>query len=332
VTYNADIFRAVTACMLRERHLELMASVLADPRRSISALTRVGATAPANEVAPSPMTVDLAQSSASLHALFEQQAALAPSATALRQGSWGTSYAELDQRANRMAVALASRGAGPGRCVALIAEHGINRIAALIGILKTGARCLPLDPADPPSRLTQWLACGQVDIVVGDSALGEALAWPRTKTLCLDADTPEIVSAPAGRFSGGPNGASDIALSLAAPDPRGQPQIRHYSHRLINQKLAALRHALGLGAGECLLGTAAADTMMSIIECMLALVHGNEFVLTTRNDLGKADSLANLLSSSKAGTLFANADTLQLLFSGSDNASFAARVICSGAK
>lgn len=332
VTYNADIFRADTACMLRERYLELMASVLADPRRSISALTRVGTTAPANEVAPSPMTVDLAQSSASLHALFEQQAALAPSATALRQGSWGTSYVELDQRANRLAVALARRGAGPGRCVALIAEHGINRIAALIGILKTGARCLPLDPADPPSRLKQWLACDQVDIVVGDSALGEALAWPRTKTLCLDADTPEIVSAPAGRFSGGPTGASDIALSLAAPDLRGQPQIRHYSHRLINQKLAALRHALGLGAGECLLGTAAADTMMSIIECMLALVHGNEFVLTTRNDLGKAGSLANLLSSSKAGTLFANADTLQCLFSGSDNAIFDARVICTGAK
>ncbi|HET9032644.1 MAG TPA: amino acid adenylation domain-containing protein [Dokdonella sp.] len=332
VTYNADIFRADTARMLRERYLELVTSVLADPRKSISALTRGGTAEPVKRVAPAPMTLADDQAAACLHALFEQQAARTPSANALRVGSWGTSFTELDQRANRLAAVLDKRGAGPDVCVALLAEGGINRIAALLGIFKTGARCLPLDPADPPSRLVKLLECAGASIIVGESTLENELGWPREKALWLDADTTEIVSAASERFAGAAIDASAIAICTVSPAASAAPQVLAFSHRFINQKLAAVHQALGIGGSERLLATMAVDTMMAQIVCLLGLVHGNEVVLASRDDLTHPDQLGKLVLSSKADVVFAAADTLQALLCADSEVTYPARVVCLGSK
>ncbi|MYX39830.1 AMP-binding protein, partial [Streptomyces sp. SID89] len=66
------------------------------------------------------------------------------------------SYAELDRRAARVAARLAARGAGPGSVVGVHVERSADLVVALLGVLKSGAAFLPLDPALPTARLTAY--------------------------------------------------------------------------------------------------------------------------------------------------------------------------------
>nr|WP_237277297.1 MupA/Atu3671 family FMN-dependent luciferase-like monooxygenase [Streptomyces caniscabiei] len=121
-------------------------TVLTEADRTV--LTRLGRTA--DPLLPTDDT---------LHGLFEQQTQRTPDAVALISGAGAhhVSYGELDAHANRLARQLRSRGAVRGERVAVLLPRGSELITALLGVLKSGAAYLPLDPAVPTPRLTSLL-------------------------------------------------------------------------------------------------------------------------------------------------------------------------------
>ncbi|MGW5944186.1 AMP-binding protein, partial [Streptomyces celluloflavus] len=101
-----------------------------------------------------------------LTAGFARWVARTPQATAVTDEHTRLTYAQLDELATRTATALRTRGVGPGSRVALLLPPSAHRIAALIGILKTGAAYIPLDPGHPPSHLTTLLTHSQATTIV----------------------------------------------------------------------------------------------------------------------------------------------------------------------
>jgi len=94
----------------------------------------------------------------SLAELFAEQAARAPERTAWEHGREELSYGELDRRSNQVARFLLRRGVKPGDLVALQMERSAALVAAMVGIVKSGAAYLPLDPAYPEERRALMLA------------------------------------------------------------------------------------------------------------------------------------------------------------------------------
>ncbi|WP_327000782.1 amino acid adenylation domain-containing protein [Dactylosporangium sp. NBC_01737] len=91
-------------------------------------------------------------------------------------------YAELNREANRLAHRLRALGAGPGRFVA-VRLRTPDLVVALLGVLRSGAAYIPLDPAHPAARLRQALDdSGAVTAVVPS---GTALPAGVT-AVCLD--------------------------------------------------------------------------------------------------------------------------------------------------
>ncbi|MEI7109507.1 condensation domain-containing protein, partial [Pectobacterium versatile] len=85
-------------------------------------------------------------SHALIHTLFEQQVALTPDATAIVFEEQHITYDELNRRANRLAHHLLSLGVKPDDRVALCLERSPDMVVGLLGILKSGAAYVPLDP------------------------------------------------------------------------------------------------------------------------------------------------------------------------------------------
>ncbi|WP_416986776.1 amino acid adenylation domain-containing protein, partial [Streptomyces sp. T028] len=108
--------------------------------------------------------------------LFERQAARTPDAVAVICGDEEIGYARLDERASRLAEALAGRGVGPESVVAVAMDRSIDLVVALLAVLKAGGAYLPVDLAYPAQRVAFMLDDARPVCVITDSPLPEVLS------------------------------------------------------------------------------------------------------------------------------------------------------------
>ncbi len=128
---------------------------------------------------------------------FEKQAILNPFRTAVISGTDSMTYGELSLRSSQIAAVLRSRGIGRGDFVGLGLHRSLGLPAALLGILKSGAAYVPLDPDSPAERITRMIHSAELKHVVTSSQL--AKRFPEVGTICIDDGTP---SDPCGTDAG----------------------------------------------------------------------------------------------------------------------------------
>ena len=95
--------------------------------------------------------------SSSVQERFAQVMARTPDAIAVSSPAEAVTYAELDERANRIAHRLLGLGVRPEDPVMVLQERSVDMVASILGIVKAGALYLPLHSAYPLARL-QWIA------------------------------------------------------------------------------------------------------------------------------------------------------------------------------
>ncbi|WP_369938522.1 non-ribosomal peptide synthase/polyketide synthase [Xanthomonas tesorieronis] len=113
---------------------------------------------------------------ACMHELFEAQVARSPDAVALVAGASRLSYAQLNERANRLAHHLRTLGLGPDERVGICVQRSADMLVALLASLKSGAAYVPLDPAYPADRLGYMLDDAMPRVVLTDAVGGPVLA------------------------------------------------------------------------------------------------------------------------------------------------------------
>ncbi|MGJ7608675.1 amino acid adenylation domain-containing protein, partial [Variovorax sp. LT1R20] len=137
-----------------------------------------------------------------LPALFEQQAARTPDATALVFEDASLTYGELNARANQLAHHLIAQGVGPESFVALALPRSLELVVSLRAILKAGAAYVPLDVDYPKDRLAFMLQDASPVCVISDTATMQLLPQG-TPVLLLD--DPRTEAAIAARSSTNPS-------------------------------------------------------------------------------------------------------------------------------
>ncbi|WP_283138047.1 non-ribosomal peptide synthetase [Rhizohabitans arisaemae] len=103
--------------------------------------------------------------------LVAEHAAATPDAPALVQGDRVVTFAELETRTNKIAGLLRRLGAVPGERVGLLCPRGADFVLATLGVLKTGAALVPLDPVNPDARLTHMVEDAEPVVVLVTEAL-----------------------------------------------------------------------------------------------------------------------------------------------------------------
>lgn len=92
-----------------------------------------------------------------IHELFEEQAKRSADSIAVVCQGKQLTYAELDAKSNQIARRLREVGVVADQLVAICAECSLDIVCVLLGILKTGAAYVPLDPTWPTARLKDVL-------------------------------------------------------------------------------------------------------------------------------------------------------------------------------
>ncbi|MEW2620516.1 non-ribosomal peptide synthase/polyketide synthase [Streptomyces sp. NPDC048106] len=199
--YAADLFRPATAELLARRFAALLTRALADPERPIGDLDlfldgereRELTTADATRVALPP---------ASLADQLHAQATRTPGALAVSAPDGELTYAELDERANRLARLLLAHGAGPGSYVGVLLPRGARLTVAFAAVLKAGAAYLPLDPQYPQERTEFVLDDARPTLCLTDHAGTDRLTGP-----VLDLDDADVAARLAAQSADAPTDA-----------------------------------------------------------------------------------------------------------------------------
>ena len=95
-------------------------------------------------------------------------------------------YAELDELSNHIALALTEYGARPGAIVGICLERSIEMIATMLGVAKSGAAYLPIDPGYPVARIAETIADANPAALVTTRGLAERLHHVSVKFLFVE--------------------------------------------------------------------------------------------------------------------------------------------------
>jgi len=124
--------------------------------------------------------------------LIRAQAHLRPQAIALCALDASIDYAELLERAGRLAAALQAQGMQRSDVIALVAERDPATLILMLAIALAGGACLPLDAAYPPVRLAAMLEDARPRLLIADAQAGYDLPDGTTR---IDRNQLETVAA-----------------------------------------------------------------------------------------------------------------------------------------
>ncbi len=121
-----------------------------------------------------------------------EHAARIPHAAAVSCGSRLLTYRELDAQANRVALYLRTRGAAADVPIGLCLPRSIEMVVAALGILKSGAAYVPMDPSYPTDRLSFMLDDSQMPLLVTNARIAER--FPQARCGVIDIATLQLAA------------------------------------------------------------------------------------------------------------------------------------------
>ncbi|MDQ1355388.1 MAG: hypothetical protein QG657_5698 [Acidobacteriota bacterium] len=121
-----------------------------------------------------------------LHQLFAEQANRTPDHIAVTGStSLQITYRQLDEQSGRWARLLIEKGVQPDTIVGIMAERSVEMIIGIVGILKSNAAYLPIDPQLPRDRIDYMLKDSRAKLLaVANNQEGEKVRrWEGEKVL-----------------------------------------------------------------------------------------------------------------------------------------------------
>jgi amino acid adenylation domain-containing protein len=243
--YNTDLFDGATVRRMLKHFAVLLDAAVAEPTTRVSVLPLLTDEERHQLIVEWNETRREYPRDRCVHELFEAQAARTPGDVALVCGDERLTYAQLNERANRLARHLRACGVGAETRVGVLLEREAWAGVALLAVLKAGGAWVALDPAYPPARLSFMLEDAGASVLVTTTRLAESLPAHGARLVCLDADARHIEAQEGGDL-GEVADARNLAYLVYTSGTTGQPKGILVEHRsLVNTSLAfAAQHEL----------------------------------------------------------------------------------------
>ncbi|WP_053375082.1 non-ribosomal peptide synthase/polyketide synthase [Paenibacillus sp. FJAT-27812] len=168
--YCRDLFKQETMDRLSVHYLNLLAAVTSAPETTLGSTSIISSEEKHlllyglhSAKADYPQT-------ATIVALFEEQAAKTPDHIAVAYDGQALTYRELNAQANRLARTLRERGVSRNSLVAILVERSEKMIIGLLAIIKAGGAYVPIDPAYPADRIAFTLKDSGALVLLTESA------------------------------------------------------------------------------------------------------------------------------------------------------------------
>ncbi|MFF9349253.1 amino acid adenylation domain-containing protein [Streptomyces sp. NPDC014734] len=293
--YATDLFDHETVEAMAERFHGLIRQVVGDPELRIGAADVLR---PGERERLLHGLNDTAASAPDLTVpgLFARRAAATPDATAVVHGKVALSYAELNDRANRVASWLAERGVGPERRVALTLPRSVDLVVALLGVLKAGGAYVPIDRDHPAARVDFMIQDSDAHLVLGPDDMAGGFADHAAGGPPVSGPTP-----------------GDPAYVIYTSGSTGTPKGVVVPHAALANQLTSLLERLRLTPDDRVLALATVAFDLATMEILLPLLAGARLVLAEKDEASRPALLRELIRSAGVTLMHATPSLWQTL-------------------
>ncbi len=219
-----------------------------------------------------------------LHEFFEAQVDARPEAIAIIVEGRRITYAEIEQRANRLARYLYNHGVGRGSLVAILLSRSLDAYVAILGTLKAGAAYLPLDPEYPADRISYILSDSHAETLLTTATLASHHREFHGRITAVDMDADAISSETSSRLPIDVVrvGSDDLCYVIYTSGSTGQPKGVLVGHRSVCNLVEAEAAIFRVTPEDRVSQIASLSFDLSVEEIWLAFQAGACLVPVTR--------------------------------------------------
>ena len=265
-----------------------------------------------------------------LHQYLDRSAQTYPDHTAIEEAGPGRiTYQELASLSDQLRDRLFHLGVRSGDRVGIYLSKSIDAVAAIFGVLKTGAAYVPVDPGAPAPRNAYILANCSVKAVLLERRFEKGLLAEFDQT----DETPSFVllegvggglplrkalelaqeQGPASTIGTSVNSEDDLAYILYTSGSTGKPKGVMLSHRNAVSFVDWCSETFNPNEKDRLSSHAPFHFDLSILDIYLSIKHGATLVLITEKVGKDPTQLARLISEKRITSWYSTPSILSLL-------------------
>ncbi|WP_425390980.1 amino acid adenylation domain-containing protein [Ekhidna sp.] len=222
-----------------------------------------------------------------LHVLFARQASQTPEAIAVVFEGESLTYNQLEERSNQLARRIRSyyseitgSSLTADTFIGLYLERSLEMLVGIMGVLKSGGVCVPLNPEYPEERINFLLEDSGASLILTQRDLLDRSTNALDRSKLLHIDLSETYYEEESVASVGHESQStDLAYLIYTSGTTGRPKGVMISHGSIVNKLSWMAGMYELGSSDVVLHKAPYTFDVSIWELLLSPVSGAKLVL-----------------------------------------------------
>ncbi|SCX96904.1 non-ribosomal peptide synthetase [Desulfoluna spongiiphila] len=327
--YNSELFDEAMVRQVSENYRTLLREILRDGDRPISSIPVVSEREKETLCVEWNQTEAPASRGTVIHRLIEAQVDAGPHAVAAVYEGASLTYGELNRQANQLARYLGARGVKPGDLVGVHLERSLDMLVALVGVMKSGAAYVPLDPAFPRERLQYMLSHTEAPVVLTQESLKDDLSSCTARQVFMDTDR----GAMAGQSAENPDIAvspEDLAYVIYTSGSTGRPKGVAVHHDAVVNFLSSMAKRPGLTAEDVVLAVTTLSFDITVLELYLPLIVGARVVIAPREAVADGRLLLEALARHGVTLLQATPVTWRLLIAAGWQGGDDLNVLCGG--
>ncbi|WP_272037596.1 non-ribosomal peptide synthetase [Paenibacillus sp. JJ-100] len=229
--YASKLFKAGTIERLMTHYIEVLRSVVASRHIKLEDIELLPLEERARILEQFNGPKKDFASSRTAYESFAEQAKRTPDRTAVVFKNKRLTYRELHEQTNRLAYVLLEKGVKPGRITAIMVEHSVEMIVAVLAVLQTGAAYLPIDHEYPADRITYILEDSEAGLLLTKKELAQSkdlsLPWIDLEEVLMPDSELHIEKS----FSTPEGSSADLAYVIYTSGSTGKPKGVMIEHR-----------------------------------------------------------------------------------------------------
>ncbi|NLT15145.1 MAG: amino acid adenylation domain-containing protein, partial [Clostridiales bacterium] len=233
IEYCTDLFAEETMRHLAEHYINALNDIVENPDKRLSDLELLTEEESHRLLHEFNNTYADYPQDKTIYQIFEEQVEKTPDNKALIFGGKSMTYAELNEKSNRLAHMLREKGVGPDKIVGIMTYRSFEMLIGILGILKAGGAYMPIDPDYPMGRKNYMLENSSSGILLTQGGLPEIVSF---EGLIIDLDNQSVYSHDASNLPK-INTPRDLAYVIYTSGSTGNPKGVMVEHSSVVNRL-----------------------------------------------------------------------------------------------